>query len=460
MTVPASKLQTGPLWPQVIQDLLGLYAPQASFLGQLGGTYLRISAQSIEPQHQQDLEPPGEWLDQGVLDWVSVDGHLLGLLWSPEGVGAEVGELFNRLLAGQQGAASGADFELLLTQLPQPTAWLDMELRVLDVSHSFLALFGLERGEVVGQNVRQLGLPVQMRHLEEAVQGRQPEQPEWEGADPRTPERTLWLRSTVQPFFTGHQSGLLWSVQDITEERQKGEWLRSLLDGLGVPAAVINLAGEIQQANQALGDLSGLEGLTGECLQDLALFSDAGKRTVQGLITLAAEGGAALAHPERRRGQPLTLELRRSAARPDLLVAQLSEGRSAGAVKADAAGEDQALLQEVLNQQHTATLLVDRSGVLRLINDQAAQLSGTDAARLLGKNLRRQLELLGINLFTASGEPFQVNPWVATLPHSTEVLLETPGQGRRPMELNISPVSAAGAQENRQVPGDLLMVTL
>ncbi|GHG00800.1 GGDEF domain-containing protein [Deinococcus piscis] len=461
MTVPASKLQTGPLWPQVIQDLLGLYAPQASFLGQLGGDYLRITAQSIEPQAQQALDPPGEWLDQGVLDWVSVDGHLLGLLWSPEGVGPEVTQLFDRLLANQQGAASCADFELLLTQLPQPTAWLDIDLRVLETSRSFLALFGLERAAVVGQNIRQLDLPIQVRYLEEAVQGRQPEWPEWETTDPRDPDRSLWLQSTVQPFFTGQQSGLLWSLQDITEEREKGEWLRSLLDGLGVPAAVINLGGEIQQANQALGELSGLEGLTGECLQDLALFSEAGKRTVQGLITLAAEGGAALAHPERRRGQPLTLELRRSATRPDLLVAQLSEGRAAGAVKATAASEDHALLQEVLNQQHIATLLVDRSGVLRLINDQAAQLSGTDAARLLGKNLRRQLELLGINLLSPSGEPFQHDPWTAPLPYSTEMILETPGQGRRPMALNIGPVSSTGqAGESRAVPTDLLMITL
>lgn len=460
MTVPASKLPTGPLWPRVVQDLLGLYAPQASFLGQLGGSYLRVSAQSIEPQAQQALDPPGEWLDQGVLDWVSVDGHLLGLLWSPEGVSPEVTELFNRLLATQQGTAATADFELLLTQLPQPTAWLDMELRVLETSRSFLDLFRLERSDAVGHNVRQLGLPVQVRYLEEAVQGRQPEWPEWETEDPRDPEHTLWLRSTVQPFFTGQQSGLLWSLQDITDERQKGEWLRSLLDGLGVPAAVIDLSGEIQQANQALGELSGLEGLTGECLQELTLFSEAGKRTVQGLITLAAEGGAALAHPERRKGQPLTLELRRSAARPDLLVAQLSEGRAASAVKPDAADEDQALLQEVLNQQHTATLLVDRSGVLRLINDQAAQLSGTDAARLLGKNLRRQMELLGINLFSASGEPFQLNPWIETLPHSAEVILESPGQGRRPMALNIGPVSPVGSQEDRSVPSDLLLITL
>ena len=123
MTVPTSKLQTGPLWPQVIQDLLGLYAPQASFLGLLGGDYLRITAQDMQVQAQRDLDPPVEWLEDGVLDWVSVDGHLLGLLWSPEGVGEEVSEVFNRLLAAQQSGVATADFSLLLTQLPQPTAW-------------------------------------------------------------------------------------------------------------------------------------------------------------------------------------------------------------------------------------------------------------------------------------------------------------------------------------------------
>ncbi|WP_261663137.1 EAL domain-containing protein [Deinococcus sp. Marseille-Q6407] len=460
MTFSASKLQSGPLWPQVVQDLLGLYAPQASFLGLLDGRYLRISTQSIEPQAQQALEPPGEWLDQGVLDWVSAEGHLLGLLWSPEGIGPEVGELFNRLLAAQGSGAAAADFSLLLTQLPQPTVWLDMELKVLEVSHSFLELFALERGATVGQNVRQLNLPLDLRPLETATQGRQPEWPDQEAEDPRQPGRTIWLRPGVRPFFTGQQSGVLWTVENVTEERQKGEWLRTLLGGLGVPAAVIDLSGEIRQANQALSELSGLDSLGSEKLQDLPLFSEAGKHTVQGLIALAAEGGAALAHPERRRGQPITLELRRSPTRPDLLVAQLSEGRATGAVKTGTAGEDQALLQEVLNQQHTATLLVDRSGALRLINDQAAQLTGTDAARLLGKNLRRQLELLGINLLTPEGEPFRFNPWNEALPHSAELVVESPAQGRRPVALTVGPAGGAGGTEGHGSAADLLLVTL
>lgn len=454
---------TAPSWSKVVQDVLRLYAPEATFLGQIEGRQVRISVQAVTSQEQQALEPPDEWLDSGVLDWVSADGHLLGLIWSPQGIGPAVTGVLNRLLAPRSTSACTTEFQLLLTQLPQPTLWLDMELTVLEASRSFLELFGLEREAVIGQSLPKLELPLELRTLEAAAQGRQLEEaaPEiQEVEDPRDPDQTLWLRPTVQSFYTGQQSGLLWTVQDITAARQQGEWLQTLLGGLGVPAAVINLSGEIQQANQSLIELSGLDSLLGERLQELAILSDAGQETVQNLMSLAAEGGAALAQIERRKGHPLTLELRRSPNRPELLVAQLSEGRvarseSVGDLSYSAGGEEQALLQKVLNQQHTATLLIDQHGILQLINDQAAQLAGADAARLLGKNIRKQLDLLGLRLLDDDEHTLQLSPWEYPLPYTAEILLETPTQGRRPMALSVTPVNPLN-----QTADSLLMVTL
>ncbi|MFC6618237.1 PAS domain-containing protein [Deinococcus radiophilus] len=85
-----------------------------------------------------------------------MDGHLLGLLWSPAGVPTEVIELLNLFLGSLQRDMSAPDFQMLLTQLPMPTAWLDMNLKVLEVSRSFLELFGMQHSEVVGHTVRNL----------------------------------------------------------------------------------------------------------------------------------------------------------------------------------------------------------------------------------------------------------------------------------------------------------------
>ena len=183
----------------------------------------------MQVQAQRDLDPPVEWLEDGVLDWVSVDGHLLGLLWSPEGVGEEVSEVFNRLLAAQQSGVATADFSLLLTQLPQPTAWLDMELHVLEASRSFLDLFELNREDTIGQSLRQLNLPLDLQQLEDAAAGRHTDGMETEAERLDLAGQQLWLKSSVQPFFTGSQSGLLWSIRDITAEYQRGEWLSTLL---------------------------------------------------------------------------------------------------------------------------------------------------------------------------------------------------------------------------------------
>lgn len=458
---------SGPVWAQVVQDLLRLYAPQGAFMGQLDGRYTLVTAQDITPQARQALEPPDAWLDSGVLDWVSADGHLLGLLWSPGGVGASVVQIFDRLLAPRSQEICTADFQLLLTQLPQPTVWLDMEMNVLEVSHSFLTLFGLERSAVKGKNVCDLGLPLDAAALETALQGRSAEASDGQSAAAMPVlSGQVWLLPSVRSFFTGQQAGMLLTLEDVTQAQQGQEWLQTLLRGLGVPAAVVNLDGEIQQAGRALTELTssaeqGDSALKGTRLQELPFLNDIGRKTAQNLLTLAAEGGAALAQLERWQGLPLTLELRRSPVRPDLLVAQLGESTPSRS----GASKDLVLLQKVLNQQHTATLLLDRHGAVQLINDEAAQLFGVDAARLLGKDLARQLPLLSIELLGGDDRPLSLpkfsagqGDWSEHFPFSAEVTLVTPAQGRRAMALEIVPVNSAG--QARTVAGDLLMLTL
>lgn len=446
-----------PMWPQVVQDLLRLYAPTASFAGQLDHSSVRIDTGGIQPLPAGPLDPPEEWLDSGVLDWISVDGHLLGLLWSPAGVPTEVIELLNLFLGSLQRGMSAPDFQMLLTQLPMPTAWLDMNLKVLEVSRSFLELFGMQHSEVVGHTVRNLPLGQALKMLEDAAQGHgQPDEwPQWSLPDPQNPGQLRWLRTAVKPFYTGQQSGLLWTVQDISAEQQQRERLQALLSGLGVPAAILNLEGEIQQANQALQDLNA-ESLGGRRLQQLALFSREGQQTVSGLLPLAADGGAALAKVERHTGGTLQLELRRPPEHPGLLVAQVSE--PARRNQGPGADEKLTLLQEVLNQQNTATLLVDNWGNIQLINDQAARIAGVDAARLLGKDLVQQIVQLDINLLTPQGEAMPLAEWLnVPLPYQAEISLESPALGRRPMELRISAVVPQHAASGTR---QLLMVTL
>ncbi|MFC6618238.1 hypothetical protein [Deinococcus radiophilus] len=45
--------------------------------------------------------------------------------------------------------------------------------------------------------------------------------------DPQNPGQLRWLRTAVKPFYTGQQSGLLWTVQDISAEQQQRERLQA-----------------------------------------------------------------------------------------------------------------------------------------------------------------------------------------------------------------------------------------
>ncbi|THF71142.1 EAL domain-containing protein [Deinococcus sp. Arct2-2] len=422
-----------------------------------------------------ELIPPDAWLDRGQLSWLTRDGALLGLLWSEETAVPEGAvEVLTLLLSAASAEGANREADMLITQLPAPTAWLNADLVFRQVSRTFLELFGLSGPDVVGQPLQTVfpGREDLVQSLTLAASGRASHLadeyalvPDRDSADRNSgaagsstgsagstatgvASTGVWLRGEARPYFGGASAGVLWTVQDVSGERQEAARLTALLDGLETPLALLTDTGTVLAASTGLSDLAPATApaILGTPLWTWPCFADLPSELVRDLVRVAASGGAANGDVPLVSGGTLPLALRRSTA-PGLLVAAGLSGRGAGLQASSS------VVAQVLALSDAATILLDHAGRAQLVSEQAAQLVGLDAAKLLNLSLSRVLGELGVRLHTPEGDPVSI-PDLRTLnlPLIRELLVVRPDGVARHMEVRATRV------EEGNKPGTLLVL--
>ncbi|WP_231881607.1 sensor domain-containing protein [Deinococcus puniceus] len=464
MTLPTSALHTA------LRDLLRVHAPEATLLASVGKQVLSVRADAAPFETPSgELIPPDAWLDRGQLSWLTRDGALLGLLWSEEAAVPEGAvEVLTLLLSAASAEGANREADMLITQLPAPTAWLNADLVFRQVSRTFLELFGFHGPEVVGQPLQTVfpGREDLVHSLTLAASGRASHlADEYALVPDRSAAATVaaggtgaagtasagtgvWLRGEARPYFGGASAGVLWTVQDVSGERQEAARLTALLDGLETPLALLTDTGTVLAASTGLSDLAPATApaIVGTPLWTWPCFADLPSELVRDLVRVAASGGAANGDVPLVSGGTLPLALRRSTA-PGLLVAAGLSGRGMGLQASSS------VVAQVLALSDAATILLDHAGRAQLVSEQAAQLVGLDAAKLLNLSLSRVLGELGVRLHTPEGDPLSI-PDLRTLnlPLIRELLVVRPDGVARHMEVRATRV------EEGSKPGTLLVL--
>ncbi|SEJ15346.1 diguanylate cyclase/phosphodiesterase [Deinococcus reticulitermitis] len=470
--MPASPALIDAAFELTLRDLLRVLAPHATLLADLGPRVVRLRAgEALVDTGGDDLVPPDEWLEQGELAWLTRDGALLGLLWNEQGaVPASAVEMLTLLLAATRREGVGREADMLITQLPTPTAWLGADLTFRRVSRTFLGAFGLTEGEVLGRTVQSVFTErfLWQRQLEAAAAGRSvqlsdeafvpgsvaPLPPEQPGETPR------WLRGEAKPYFGGAAAGVLWTVQDVTGEHVRRAEVEALL-GTELPLALLTPMGTVTAASRGLSALLGEggegggsggvggspaagsagPGHPGTPLHSWSCFAPEGARTMQDLVDQALAGRRASAEVALARGGGLRLT-----ARP---VAGGARGLLIEGVASEAGGPEQGpTASQLLRLSEAATVLLDHQGRIQHVSEQVAHLLGIDVTPLTGLLLARAAQQLGLRLHTPSGRALEV-PELRTLepPAEREVLLLLPGGVSRQLGVRLSSVEPSGGRK-------------
>lgn len=462
------------LFLETLGDLLRLHAPLATLMAPLGNQVFRVSADGPATELPgAELSPPDEWMDRGELRWISQGGALLGLLWSADPLPDSVTALLNLLLRSVRHSGEGQDTGLLLTHLPTPVAWLDGELNFRQVSRHFLTLHGLQHREVLGRGVREV-FPArqQLPHLLERALAGQAVCLPLEGVScPGTEGKTLWLRGEARAYFDAQGVGVLWTSQDASDERHLARQLDSLLDDSGVMMAVLNSQGLVQNASCALMALGGATSsgaglppvLLGAALWDWPSWTAEARVTVRALVEQAAGGQSAGADVQTVRGGVLRLSLHgdgihsmRSPGHPSssLLIAECHDLSALRELQEQSAVQG-SLITEILTRSGEATLIVNAAGKVTLVSQEAANLLGTEASRLIGAGLGRLLRDLGVQVLGADLNRLNYQNWQReTMPPQQEVTLINAAGVKHTVRLGVSLLPSLEGQR----PG--LMLTL
>lgn len=426
-----------------LRDLIRTQAPGATLLAAVGESVLNVRADA-ETQEEPGMElvPPDAWLSSGDLAWITRDGALLGLLWSedtPVPPGAV--HVLTLLLSAASAEGANREADMLITQLPAPTAWLTADLTFRQVSRTFLEMYGLSEQEVVGQPIRDVfpnGSPL-ITQLESAAAGRFVRlKDEMLGGDvPR------WIRGEAKPYFGGAAAGVLWTSQDVTPEYLRSGEVSALLD-TDAPLALVSSAGVVQQASRGLssllvshGELNGI----GLPLWQWPCFAEESTATMQDMLRTAISGDISRADISLSNGSTLALSARRSALAPASLII---EGPGALGTQADGG-----VVSQVLSLSDSATILLDHAGRTQLVSDQAAKLLELDTAQLVGLGFTRVLGQLGLKLYTPEGTPLAM-PDLKTLelPLTREMLLGLPAGSTRHVEIRVTRVDGAPGKKS------------
>ena len=236
--------------PDTLREVLRTQAPQAALLISVDQQALSLSATS-PALSVSDLTPPDEWFESGELSWLTRDGALLGLLWSPTEVRGETVQMLTLLLAASRSDGALREADVLMTQLPEGVAWLSDDLIFVQISRRFLELHRLSAGQVIGHAFEEVfpGRQIAAERLRQALSGRSVSQ---ECERLVTAGQATWLRSQMRPYYGSAAAGVLWTMQDITQEVALTARVRALLHGARLPTAVLGAGGEVLERSQSL----------------------------------------------------------------------------------------------------------------------------------------------------------------------------------------------------------------
>lgn len=242
--------------PSALQNILENQAPQATLLATIGEQILQFRAGKAV-YTVKELSPPDKWFESGQLEWLTHDGALLGLIWSPAGLSSATLQLLTLLLSAARPDEGQRATQVLMTQFPESAAWLDEELKFLQVSRRFLELYSLGTEQVIGRSFAQVFPERQELHalLEEALAGKAVTYAQEALPWPTQAAQVLWLRSQIRPYFGGEGAGVLWTMQDISAEVSQAARVSALLDSARVPTAILNRSGILLDYSDSLAQV-------------------------------------------------------------------------------------------------------------------------------------------------------------------------------------------------------------
>jgi diguanylate cyclase (GGDEF)-like protein/PAS domain S-box-containing protein len=197
-------------------------------------------------------------------------------------------------------AAREEQIRLFTDNIPEPVVYLDADRRYVFVNEAFLALYGLEREEVVGKRAYEvLGI--------EASQAQRPDNQRLISAEPITTERavvdatgrTRWIRARCVPdlnfdgsvkgeYVVGHDITDLKLAQDALAARESQ--LRAIMDGVPAPVAYIDREEHCHYVNRTFLQYFGL---TAEQVAELRLRDVVGHgiyQSAQAMLSRALAG--------------------------------------------------------------------------------------------------------------------------------------------------------------------------
>src|SRR6266540_2630667 len=197
-------------------------------------------------------------------------------------------------------AAREEQLRLFTDNIPEPVVYLDGERRYVFVNEAFLALYGLERDQVIGKRAYEvLGI--------EASQSHGPGQERLFDAQAITTERavvdaqgrTRWIRARCVPdlnfdgtvkgeYVVGHDITDLKLAQDALAARESQ--FRAIMDGVPAPVAYIDREEHCHYVNRTFLQYFGL---TAEQVAELRLRDVVGHgiyQSAQAMLSRALEG--------------------------------------------------------------------------------------------------------------------------------------------------------------------------
>lgn len=443
MSAPTTTDATNPSDPVLqvaLRDLMRAHAPEAKLMATVGQQVLSICADGDTSELSgTDLVPPDDWLDQGDLAWITRDGALLGLLWSKDvPVPNKAVEVLTWLLSAASSQGANREADMIITQFPVPTAWLNNDLQFRQVSRTFLDLFGLQGSDVIDKTVADVfpDRKALVEQLEGAVAGRSMRISD-EPLAPKTKNgQVRWIRGEAKPFFGGTATGVLWNVQDVTPEYQKASYVSALLD-TNSPFALIRNKQMIQMSKGLQELLNQSEEDQSKPLTEWSCFTSEGQAALGELLQTAQITQTTRAEIALQAGGQLVLNARQSSVAPEVTIL---EGPATDGKESQVSG---AVVSQVLTLSDAATVLLDHAGRTQLISEQAAKLLGIDATQLVGLSLTRIMDQIGMKMHTPKGNPIPMPDLrELELPFTNEVLMLLPGGMARHMEIRLSAVSA------------------
>lgn len=421
--------------PIALRDLLRVHAPQATLLASVGESILNISGDAPPTEEQgNDLVPPDDWLSGGDLAWITRDGALLGLLWSKEQpIPAGAIEVLTLMLSAAATQGASKETDLLITQMPAPTAWLDTDLNFKQVSRTFLEVLGLGSEDVVGRNLEQVfrSQPALYEALASALSGAAAGRAVMV-SDFQPVGVSRWLRGEAKPYFGGAAAGILWTLQDVSLERKVVLEREALLDAQQL-SALLDSEGTVLHVSRGLLemlDVSRPTGFEGQPFWEWPGLEEELRQTLRLLFDkfqASASGEPEVASVPLQQGRKMQWQLRRAG--PELLVLE-------SLLMPD--GADQ-FRSQVLGLNQAVNIVVDKSGRVQLVSEQAAHLLDLDAERLSGLPLTKTLEQMGFKLLSVGGEKVE---WMSfkslAVPLREEVILVLPSGVRRHIQVILS----------------------